>query len=145
MIDPQQASQSWKFLVESCNKIQDPTLRKSYLAAFKQRALEEWGFCPDDTGIKPKEYTADDLPPLERLMYDKLQMAMEYGVWERDEQLEQENIRYMKSLIDKGWTFWDLPEDQQNDTTRELYFKALDLWIDEQASALKSLDNPQAV
>ena len=79
------------------------------------------------------------------MIYDKLQMALEYGVWERDEQLEQENIRYMKHLIDKGWTFWDLPEDQQNDTTKELYFKALDLWIEEQTLAIKTLDTPQAV
>ena len=145
MIDPQQASTAWKQLVEMCNKIQDPMLKKSYLAAFKQRAIEEWGFCPDTTGIKPKEYTADDLPPMERMLYDKIQVAMDYGVWEKDEQLEQENIRHLKCLIDKGWTFRDLPEEHQNATIYELYLKALDMWLEEQILAIKTLDNPAAV
>lgn len=139
MIDPTQASSAWKFLQDQCNKIQDPILRNSYLATFKQKAIEEWGFCPDNTGIKPKEYTADDLPPLERFMYDKLQSALEYGVWERDEALEQENLRAMKNLIDKGWTYWDLPPEQQNDTTYELYSKALELWTDELVEAYKTV------
>lgn len=139
MINPQEASRAWKYLTDSCDKIQDPVLRQSYLAVFKQRAIQEWGFCPDNTNIKPKEYTENDLPPLERFMYDKLQSALEYGVWERDEELEKENLRYMKYLIDKGYTFWDLPKEHQNDTIKELYFKALDFWTDEQVEALKSI------
>ena len=142
-VDPVSTAQSWKYIVESCNRIQDPTLRRSYLAVLKQRAIEEWGYCPDDTGIRAKEYSADDLPPLERFMYDKLQAAKDYGVWERDEELEKENLAFMKNWIDQGYTFWDLPPEQQNDTTRELYFKALKKWTDEQKIAIKTLDNRQ--
>lgn len=124
MLDPFEATKRWKKLMEYVNKIQDPVLRESFIAMYQERAIKEWGFCPDKTEHQKKKENVV-LEPWQQEMHDKLQMALEYGVWGKDEQIEKEAKARMRLFIERGGTFDDLPEDLQNQHIAVLYLDTM--------------------
>ena len=136
MLDPMEATRRWKTLLQMLNKISDPMLKESMLAMFRSRAIEDWGFCPDNSG-KVKPYDASMLPPMQSLIYEKLQSCKDYGVWEQDPELDKACLNKMLNLIDRGYTYFDLPDYLQCPTILDLYLKALDIWVEQQEKILK--------
>ena len=130
MLDPQEATRRWKTLRATLNSIKDPILRESFLAEYKERAEKEWGFCPDKS-VKSKEYTADMLPPLESLIYAKIQSCKDYGVWEKDEELDRLTFNKMKLFVESGYSYSDLPEHLQCKLMFNLYLDALNSCVDD--------------
>ena len=136
MIDPMIASQMWKKIVEYTNKIQDKILRESFLAVYQQRAIEEWGYCPDKTEYKKQEVKIEDPLILEYL--DKVKVCIEYGVFVKDEKVEKEALARMRNYIRKGGKYSDLPSDLQNDIIKGLYLDAMIKELDEIGEEIKN-------
>ena len=120
MLDPYEATVRWKKIAESVSKIKDPILQESFLAIYKERAIKEWGFCPDKKNYTKKEEKIV-LEPWQQEIYDKLKLAKEYGVWEKDKKTEAEFRIRMKDYITKGGKFSDLPQELQNKYTLDIY------------------------
>lgn len=139
MLDPMEATKRWRFLKESVDKIKDPLLRESILATYQQRAIKEWGFCPDKTEHKKKKEEIV-LEPWQQELHDKIQLALEYGVWDKDEQVMKEAKARMKWFIERGGSLSDLPEDLQNKYTTKLYIDALTEDIEILLKNLEDLD-----
>lgn len=137
MIDPMIASQMWKQIVEYTNKIQDKILRESILAVYQQRAIAEWGYCPDKTEYKKQEVKIED--PLVLEYMDKIKDCIEYGVFVKDEQVEKESVARMRDYIRRGGKYGDLPRDLQNETIKNLYLEAMIKEIDEIGEEIKNL------
>ena len=56
----QEQVRAWKQLKEMVAKVEDPTLRNAMMAEFRNRAINEWGYCPDD-----RNATRRDVPALD--------------------------------------------------------------------------------
>lgn len=118
MIDAFTAATRWKKIIEYTNRIKDPVLKESVLAEYQQRAIQEWGFCPDKNNYKPQKI---ELDPWQEQFLKKIKACMEYGVFIKDEQTFKEAHSRMDNFIEKGGKFSDLPEDLQNEHIAKLY------------------------
>lgn len=117
-ISPFEAACRWKKIQEYTNKITDPILKESILAEYQQRAIDEWGFCPDNKQYKAKK---PDLEPWAEAFLEKVKKAVEYGVFKVDEQVEKEARTRMRMFIEKGGRYSDLPEYLQTPDISVLY------------------------
>lgn len=121
-ISPFEAASRWKKIKEYTNKITDPILRESVLADFQQRAIDEWGFCPDNNQYKAKK---PDLEPWVEAFLEKVKKAVEYGVFKVDEQVEKEARARMRVFVERGGDYTDLPEYLQTPDIAMLYMDAM--------------------
>ena len=121
-ISPFEAATRWKKIQEFTSRIIDPVLKESILAEYQQRAIEEWGFCPDTKKYKRKK---QELEPWQEAFLKKIKSAVEYGVFVVDEQVEKEARARMKQFIEQGNKFSDLPPDLQTTSMCQLYFDVL--------------------
>ena len=128
-LSPLEAATRWKKIQEFTNKITDPVLRESILAEYQQRAIDEWGFCPDG---KEHKASKPELDPWQEAFLAKIKSAVEYGVFVVDEPTEKEAKARMRDFIEKGGKFSDLPEDLQNQHIAVLYMdtmlELIDIW-----------------
>lgn len=122
MIDAFTAATRWKKITEYTNRIKDPVLKESILAEYQQRAIQEWGFCPDKSNYKPQKI---ELDPWQEQFLKKIKAGMEYGVFIKDEQTFKEARIRMADFIEKGGKFTDLPEDLQNIHIAKLYMDVM--------------------
>ena len=138
MLAPMVATMRWKRLKEAVNCVRDPVLRNAMLAEYQERAKRDWGYCPDtERATKKQEQVI--LSPDEQILYDKIQNCIEYGVFEKDEQVEKEAIARMKDFITKGGKYSDLPTDLQNKHTAVLWLKAYESWLNDIDEIIKNL------
>ena len=135
MLDPYEATNRWKKIVESVSRIQDPILQESFLATYKERAIREWGFCPDKKNYTKKEEKIV-LEPWQQEIHDKLKTAKEYGVWELDEKTQAEFKSRMRDFVVKGGKFSDLPPELQNKHILNGYLDAI---FEEMQDCMKKL------
>lgn len=121
-LSPFEAATRWKKIQEFTNKITDPVLRESILAEYQQRAIDEWGFCPDNNEYKPQKI---ELEPWQEAFLKRIKSSVEYGVFVVDEQVEKEAKARMRDFIRKGGKYSDLPEDLRNQHIAVLYISTL--------------------
>lgn len=135
MIDAFEAARRWKKLKIEIDKIKDSILKESILAEYQQRAIQEWGFCPEN-----KRYTQRkiELLPWEEVFLKKIKSCLEYGVFIVDEEVEKEARARMRDYISKGGMYSDLPEFLQNKAISDLYH---DVLIEEIDLCIKSLES----
>lgn len=140
MLDPMVATTRWKWLKSQVDKIQDPLLRNAFMADFQNRAIREWGYCPENKKFVAEPVEIEPvLTPAQQEFLDKVRVAIEYGVYNKDEKLERETFARMKMFIDEGHTFYDLPEELQTKGMRELYDRAFDGWLADIDEVIKSI------
>lgn len=122
MIDAFTAAARWKKIIEYTNRIKDPVLKESILAEYQQRAIQEWGFCPDKNNYKPQKI---ELDPWQERFLNKIKACAEYGVFIKDEKTFNEAHARMGIFIERGGKFADLPEDLQNEHIAKLYMDVM--------------------
>jgi hypothetical protein len=122
MIDPFVASSRWKMIKSSLDRIQDPILRESILENYRQRAEEDWGFCP---GGKPVKKQTIQLDEYEQNLLKRIKTGKEYGVFQQNEDVMTEFKIRMKDFITKGGKFSDLPKELQNEHILKAYLDAI--------------------
>lgn len=125
MITAFEAATRWKKILEYTKSIKDPILRESILADYQQRAIQEWGFCPDNHIYKKKNI---ELEPWQEVFLKKIKSCLEYGVFIKDEAVEKEARARMREFIRKGGSFTDLPIGLQ---TQDLHILYIDVLLDE--------------
>lgn len=136
-LSPLEAATRWKKIKEFTNRITDQLLRESILAEYQQRAIDEWGFCPDS---KEHKQTKVELDPWQEAFLAKIKSTVEYGVFVVDEQVAKEAKARMRMFIEKGGNYSDLPKDLQNKHISVLYIETLVEMIKENEKELENLN-----
>lgn len=120
-----QYAQAWKFLKQQLARVIDPILRNTMLAEFRQRALSEWGFDPDNG-----ELAQDDdlvLQDWEQDLLQDIERFQTYGIKNKTKMkaVEAEAIENMRQFIRNGGTLADIPADIRSPYIDELYYECL--------------------
>ena len=130
MLNPFEVAKRWKYIKGQVNNIPDPLLRDAIMADYKNRAIAEWGYCPDNTQYKSIKQIPE-LDAYEENLLKRIKMAKEYGYFERDEKIEKEFKARMKEFITKGGKWNDLPKDLQNEFVLKSYLGTIYEQIEE--------------
>lgn len=125
MITAFEAATRWKKILEHTKSIKDPILRESILAEYQQRAIQEWGFCPDSHIYKQKNI---EFEPWQEAFLKKIKSCLEYDVFFKDEAVEKEARARMRDFVCKGGSFTDLPIGLQ---TQDLHILYIDVLLEE--------------
>ena len=122
---------AWRWLETMLEKVKDPLLKNTMRLEFMRRARDEWGFCPIDTQLYQQQDEVPELTEAEQAIMDRINAYLEYGVDIRTEEekqrLEAQTLNNMIDFIDKGGTYWEIPEDIRCDHLKEIYDKAFDI------------------
>lgn len=137
MLDPFEAVKRWKYIKEQVNNIPEPLLRDAIMEGYKNRAVAEWGYCPDNTKYKPMKQIPE-LDDYEKDLLKRIKMAKEYGYFERDKNIEKKAKNRMSDFIEKGGKYSDLPEDLQNKYIAKLYIDVMFKKIEECINILEN-------
>lgn len=126
MINAKQAAKAWKFLMACTEKVKDPVLASAMREEFRQRALREWGWCPEKT---EEQVLLDEW---EEQFTKDIKDTIDYDVDVREKQREQE-IKETKArmymMIEEGKTYWDIPQEIQSDFLRKLWIEVENVWL----------------
>lgn len=107
MLDPMVAAQRWKTLMSMVKNVRDPILRECMVNEFRIRAKNEWGYCPDGAEARAEEIKPET--PAQVAIHEKIKSCVEYGVWERDPDLDREFMASMMAYVRDGGTLEDIP------------------------------------
>ena len=138
----QEQVQAWKWLKQQVAKVPDPTLRNAMMVEFRQRALRDWGYCPEDGSIAKKDDIV--LNDWERGFLADIKAVVEFGVDPRKEKREKERREArgaMKLFIENGGTLADIPDDICTPEIRELFYETLFAYGDELIEAYDDVAN----
>lgn len=138
----EQHAQAWKFLRLQVSRVQDPILRNSLAAELRLRALNEWGFNPDNGQLA----TADDvvLSDWEQSFVDDIQKAAQYELDVRQDKREatlREARGRMRLFIENGGTLADIPESVRTPYIEWLFYDVLLAYGDELMEAYDDASN----
>ena len=125
---------AWRTIEGYLSLISDPFLAAALRHEFTQRAKNEWGYCPGDTQTYKDNEDIPELEPWEQDFVDKVNAYLEYGVdittEEEKRRLDAVTLNNMIDFINKGHTYWEIPEDIQCESLKEIYDKAFDIVFD---------------
>lgn len=125
---------AWRTIENYLSLISDPFLAAALRYEFTQRAKDEWGFCPGDTQTYKDNKDIPPLEPWEQEFVDRVNAYLEYGVdtitEEEKRHADAVTLNNMIDFINKGYTYWDIPEDIQCESLKEIYDKAFDIVFD---------------
>lgn len=122
----QEQVRAWKQLKEMVAKVEDPTLRNAMMAEFRNRAINEWGYCPDDRNAARKDIPA--LDSWERDLLDDIKKAQTFGVDTRAKKREAERKELEKNMyffVKDGGALTDIPPEIRTDTVVDAYLRAV--------------------
>lgn len=122
----QEQVRAWKQLKEMVAKVEDPTLRNAMMAEFRNRAINEWGYCPDDRNATKKDIPA--LDSWERDLLDDIKKTQTFGVDTRAQKREAEQKELEKNMyffIKDGGSLADIPPEIRTDTVVDAYLRVL--------------------
>ena len=142
----QDYAKAWNWVKGELQNITDPILRNTILADMKQRALTEWGFCPEDGSL-----ASDDdliLDKWESKFVEDIQDTENYGVDLRKENranAEKEMRNAMRKMILDGKGLHNVPDDIRTPWVDKIFLEELMRYGDELCSAadylLNTVDN----
>lgn len=120
----------WRFIENILGKIPDAILRNNITYLLQQRAIKEWGFCPAESLIC-KQVKEEEIPELnedEQKVYERCMAFLAYGIDiqtpEEKQVLYNETFNRMCDFINKGGTYWEIPENIQCESLKAIYDKA---------------------
>lgn len=138
----QQHTQAWKFLKAQAAKVADPDLRMSMMAEFRKRALNEWGFNPDNGQL-----AADDefmLSAWEQSFLADIQKTTQYELDvradKRESELHEARSR-MRHFVEHGGCLKDIPENIRTPFVEQLFYEALFWYGDQLMEACNATSN----
>lgn len=122
----QEQVRAWKQLKEMVAKVEDPTLRNAMMAEFRSRAINEWGYCPDDRNATRKDIPA--LDSWERDLLDDIKKSQTFGVDTRAQKREAERKELEKNMyffVKDGGSLTDIPPEIRTDSVVDAYLRVL--------------------
>ena len=122
----------WKYIEAFLEKVTDPILKNVLRYEFQERAIRDWGFCPAEIILPKKETeTEPELMPFEQPVYDRIRAYLTYGVDIRTDEekhkLENETLNSMIDFINRGGTYWDIPENIRCPSLKKIYDNAFEI------------------
>lgn len=138
----QQHAQAWKFLKAQAAKVTDPDLRMSMMAEFRKRALNEWGFNPDNGKLA----TEDDaqLSNWEQGFVADIAQTNQYELDvradKRGAELHEARSR-MRHFVEHGGCLMDIPENIRTPFIEQLFYEALVWYGDQLMEACDAVSN----
>jgi hypothetical protein len=122
----QERTMAWKWLKEQVKLVHEPILQKAMMADFRQRALREWGYCPETgaiaKGVKP------ELDEWEKELVADINEHNNFEIDTRKEKREQTHKEAKARMLDfiaHGGNLLDIPDDIRTDTVEKLYYECL--------------------
>lgn len=123
---------AWKAIEKALTYVQDPILRNTLRYEFQTRAIKDWGFCPAEFLITKD--TKEEIPEMEdweMSVYERMLGYINYGVDIRTEdekrKLHNETLNNMCDFINRGGTYWEIPEDIRCDALKKIYDEAFEI------------------
>lgn len=138
----EQRAQAWKFLKSQVAKVQDPDLRMAMMAEFRKRALNEWGFNPDNGKLATTENVI--LTDWEREFVADIQKTIQFELDVRKEKREKERremIADMRKFVQDGGRLMDIPDDIRTPDITAMYFDAVRWYGDQLVEAYDAVSN----
>lgn len=118
-----QQVRAWKFLMEQCQNIQDPLLKKATIAEFRERALRDWGWDPVSGDLATQQPV--ELDEWEQDFMYRIQIAQQTGVFIPDPHINAEGRARMRQFIRDGGTLLDIPENLRTPEIIDLFYTSL--------------------
>ena len=138
----EQRASAWKFLKSQVAKVQDPDLRMSMMAEFRKRALNEWGFNPDNGKLATTENVI--LSDWEREFVADIQKTTQFELDIRKEKRESERraiIANMRKFVQDGGQLMDIPDDIRTPDITAMYFDAVRWYGDQLMEAYDAVSD----
>lgn len=138
----QQHTQAWKFIKSQVAKVQDPDLRMAMMAEFRKRALNEWGFNPENGKLA----TNDDvmLTDWEKGFAGDIQktVSFELDVREpkRKAELHEAQCR-MRLFVENGGCLMDIPEEIRTPFITDLFYETVHWYGDQLMEAYDAVSD----
>lgn len=118
---------AWNQLKTTLRGIVDYQTRQTYYKALLARAVNEWGFNPENPGQQtPTENVG--LDDWEKEFVEDINDMVVFGIDVRKEKREQEkrlNLGQMKMFIEHGGSLKDIPDHIRTPNVQNLYWEAL--------------------
>lgn len=138
----QQHAQAWKFIKSQVSKVKDLDLKMATMAEFRKRALNEWGFNPDDGKLA----TDDDviLNDWERDFVADIHKSNQFDLDVRPDKREaeiHEARSRMRHFVEHGGCLMDIPEHLRTPFIEQLFYEALDWYGDQLMEACDAVSN----
>ena len=138
----QQHAQAWKFIKSQIVRVVDPVLRNTMLAECRQRALNEWGFDPDNGRLATDADVV--LSDWEKGFIDDIQKTASFELDVRKDQREttlREARGRMRLFIEDGGTLADIPDDVRTPYIERLFYEVLFAYGDELMEVCDAVTN----
>lgn len=128
----EQRASAWKFIKSEIAKVQDKGLRAAMMGEFRKRALNEWGFNPDNGQLA----TGGDvvLGDWEREFVEDVQKTISFELDLRESKRDTETrtaVANMREFVRSGGQLHEIPDDIRTEYITGLYFDAVH-WYGEQ-------------
>lgn len=138
----QQQVQAWKFLKQQVAKVKDPVLRRAMMTEFRQRALRDWGYCPEDGSVAQKSDVV--LNNWEQDFFKDVKGAADFGVDPRKEKREAELHEArcrMRQFVENGGCLMDIPEEIRTPFITNLFYEAVHWYGDQLMEAYDAVSD----
>lgn len=138
----QQQVQAWKFLKQQVAKVKDPMLRRAMMTEFRQRALRDWGYCPEDGSVAQKSDVV--LNNWEQDFFKGVKGAADFGVDPRKEKREAELHEArcrMRQFVENGGCLMDIPEEIRTPFITDLFYEAVHWYGDQLMEAYDAVSD----
>lgn len=129
--------QAWKFLMEQVKGIQDPLLKRSMIADFRERAKQDWGWDPATGNLT--ETATPELNEWEKDFLERVKLGQQLGVYVPGDTDEVAEARVnMMEYVRDGGTLAGIPDDIRTPDIEDLYWECRHALTDE---LLQQADN----
>ena len=138
----QQHAQAWKFIKSQVAKVHDPDLRMAMMAELRKRALNDWGFNPENGKLA----TNDDavLDGWEKDFAGCIQKTVSFELDvrkpQREAELHEARCR-MRHFVENGGELMEIPEEIRTPFITQLYYEAVQWYGDQLVEARNATTN----
>ena len=122
---------AWRQIEGYLSLISDPFLAAALRHEFAIRAKNEWGYCPGETQTHKDDNDIPDLTEEEQRLVDIINANIDFSVDVRtDEEKHKLYVTTLNNMIDfvnRGGTYWEIPETIRCDSLKAIYDKAFNI------------------
>ena len=138
----EQRASAWKFIKSEVAKVQDPGLRAAMIGEFRSRALNEWGFNPDNG--QPATSSDAILGDWEREFVGDIRKTASFELDvrkpKRETELHEARAR-MRQFVENGGCLMDIPEEIRTPFITDLFYEAVHWYGDQLVEAYNATTN----
>ena len=127
MVDYKEKLQAWKYVVSMVKEIKDPSAKKLVHDTLLLRAIDEWGFNPENVGEKVQQQV--QLTESDQEILDAIHAINTFGVdilADKRKETERETYYEMFCYVRDGGRLEDIPKYIRCESIDRMYHQAQD-------------------